>query len=175
MDVMEAITARRSVRKYTQEPVSDEELGQILEAGRWAPSRGNSQPWKFVVMKDERVRKDLAAVISTGKFLSEAPLGVAVVVDPESSKHPEQEGAAATQNMLLAARGLGLGTCWISVHGTDWEEAVQRMIDVPTGQWIISVVSIGHAAETPEKGRKELDEIAFIDKYGCGQLSGTST
>jgi nitroreductase len=166
MDVMEAITGRRSVRKYSLDPISEEELRQILEAGRWAPSRGNSQPWTFIVMKDDQVRKDVAAVISTGKFLAEAPVGVAVVVNPESSKHPEQEGAAATQNMLLAANGLGLGTCWISVHGTDWEEAVQRMLGVPDGEWVISVISIGHAAENPEKGRKELDQIAFTDKYG---------
>jgi nitroreductase len=166
MDVMEAITGRRSVRKYSREPVSEEELRQILEAGRWAPSRGNSQPWKFIVMKGDQVRKDVAAAISTGKFLAEAPAAVAVVVNPESSKHPEQEGAAATQNMLLAANGLGLGTCWISVHSTDWEEAVQRMLGVPDGEWVISVISIGHAAENPEKGRKGLDEIAFTDKYG---------
>ena len=166
MDVMEAITGRRSVRNYSQEPVSEGELQQILEAGRWAPSRGNSQPWKFIVIKDEQVRKDVAALISTGKFLAEAPVGIAVVVNPESSKHPEQEGAAATQNMLLAANGLGLGTCWISVHSTDWEEAVQRKLGVPDGEWVISVVSIGHAAENPEKGRKGLDEIAFTDRYG---------
>ena len=166
MDVMEAIASRRSVRKYTQEPVSDEQLRQILEAGRWAPSRGNSQPWKFIVMKNDQVRKDLAAVISTGKFLAEAPAGIVVVVDPESSKHPEQEGAAATQNMLLAAHGLGLGTCWISIHGTDWEEAVQKMLDVPSGEWVISVISIGHAADKPEKGRRGLDELAFTDSYG---------
>lgn len=166
MDVMEAITGRRSVRKYTQEFISDEQLTQILEAGRWAPSRGNSQPWKFIVMKDDQVRKDLAAVIPTGKFLSDAPAAVAVVVDPESSKHPEQEGAAATQNMLLAAHGLGLGTCWISVYGTDCAEAVQRMLSVPSGEWVISVVSIGHAADSPEKGRKGLNELVFADRYG---------
>jgi len=166
MDVMEAITGRRSVRKYSLEPVSEGELQQILEAGRWAPSRGNSQPWKFIVIKDEQVRKDVAAAISTGKFLAEAPVGVAVVVNPQSSKHPEQEGAAATQNMLLAANGLGLGTCWISVHSTDWEEDVEKMLGVPDGEWVISVVSIGHAAENPEKGRKGLDEIAYTDRYG---------
>ena len=166
MDVMEAIAGRRSVRKYSEKAVSDDELRRVLDAGRWAPSRGNSQPWKFIVMKDDRVRKDVGAVMSTGKFLSDAPAGVAVVVDPETSKHPEQEGAAATQNMLLAAHALGLGTCWISVHGTSWEEAVQGLLGVPPGEWVISVVSIGHAAENPEKGRKGLEELAFTDRYG---------
>jgi nitroreductase len=67
MDVLEAIKGRRSIRKYTQEPVSEEQVTQILEAGRWAPSRGNSQPWRFIVLKDAQTRIDLAEVIPTGK------------------------------------------------------------------------------------------------------------
>ena len=165
MDVIQAIKGRRSVRKYTQEPVSEEELTQILEAGRWAPSRGNSQPWKFIVLKDARVRMDLAEAIPNGKFLAESPLGIAVAVNPKSSKHPEQEGAAAIQNMLLAAHALGLGTCWISVHGTDSEEKAEQILQILDREWLISVVSIGHPAEAPEKGRKGLDEITFTDKY----------
>jgi nitroreductase len=166
MDVLEAIKGRRSIRKYTQEPVSEEQVTQILEAGRWAPSRGNSQPWRFIVLKDAQTRIDLAEVIPTGKFLAEAYTGVAVVVNPKSSKHPEQEGAAAIQNMLLAAYALGLGTCWISVYDTEWAEKAAQVLGVPDEEWLISVVSIGHPAETPEKGRKELAEINFANKYG---------
>ncbi len=103
MEIIQAIRERRSIRQYSQEPISEDQLNQILEAGRWAPSRGNSQPWKFIVLNDEQVRKELAEAIPTGKFLAQAPQGIAVVVDPQASKHPEQEGAAATQNMLLAA------------------------------------------------------------------------
>ena len=165
MNVLDAIKERRSVRQYSREPVSESHLTQILEAGRWAPSRGNSQPWKFIVLKDAKRRQDLAEVITTGKFLAEAYTGIAVVVNPESSKHPEQEGAAAIQNMLLAAHALGLGTCWISVRGTDWAESAAHILEIPDEQWFIGVVSIGHPAESPEKGRKELDEIAFTDTY----------
>ena len=164
MDVLEAIKGRRSIRKYTQEPVSEEQVTQILEAGRWAPSRGNSQPWKFIVLNDNQIRKELAEAIPPGKFLAQAAQGIAVVVSPKSSKHPEQEGAAAIQNMLLAAHALGLGTCWISVHGTDCEEKAKTILQVPDDEWLLSVVSVGHPAEIPEKGRKELDEITFTDK-----------
>lgn len=166
MDVLQSIKERRSIRQYSQEPVSEDQLTEILEAGRWAPSRGNSQPWKFIILNDDRIRQDLAAVISTGKFLAQAPRGIAVVVDPEASKHPEQEGAAAIQNMLLAAHALGLGTCWISVYGTEWATAAAQVLGIPDGEQLISVVSIGHPAEVPEKGRKGLDEITFTDKYG---------
>jgi nitroreductase len=166
MDVLQAIKDRRSIRKYTPEPVSKEQVTQILEAGRWAPSRGNSQPWKFIVLNDDQTRKELAEAIPTGKFLTQAPQGVAVVVNPKSAKHPEQEGAAAIQNMLLAAHAIGLGTCWISIHGTDYEEKAKQILQIPDDEWLISVLSIGQPAEIPEKGRKGLDEITFTNKYG---------
>ena len=166
MDILEAIKGRRSIRKYNKLPISEEQVTQILEAGRWAPSRGNSQPWKFIVLRNAQGRTDLAEAIPTGKFLAEAPLGIAVVINPKASKHPEQEGAAAIQNMLLAAYALGLGACWISVYGTDSEEKAKQILQIPAEEWLLSLVSIGHPAETPEKGRKGLDEITFSDKYG---------
>jgi nitroreductase len=166
MDVLQAIKERRSIRQYSQEAVSDDQLNQTLEAGRWAPSRGNSQPWKFIALNDEQIRKELAEVIPSGKFLAQAPRGIAVVVDPEASKHPEQEGAAAIQNILLAAHSLGLGTCWISVWGTDWMKPAAKVLGIPDKEWLISVISIGYPAEAPEKGRKALDEITFANKYG---------
>jgi nitroreductase len=165
MDVMQVIKSRRSVRKYTQELISEEQVTQIVEAGRWAPSKGNSQPWKFIMLKNKQIRIDLAKAIPNGKFLAEAPLGIAVVVNPQSSKHPEQDGAAAIQNMLLAAHTLGLGTCWISVHDTDCEEKAKPILQIPDDEWLLSVVSVGRPAEIPEKGRKELDEIIFTNKY----------
>jgi nitroreductase len=166
MEILEAIRGRRSVRKYTQEFVSEELVNQILEAGRWAPSRGNSQPWKFIVLEDAQIRKELAEAIPNGKFLTEAPKGIAIVIDPKSSKHPEQEGAAAIQNMLLTAHALGLGACWISVYGTDCEQKAKQILLIPEEELLISVVSVGYSAETPEKGRKGLDEITFANKYG---------
>jgi nitroreductase len=166
MDVLQAIKERRSIRQYSEEAISEDQISQILEAGRWAPSRGNSQPWKFIVLNDEQIRKELAEVIPTGKFIAQAPQGIAIVVNPKISKHPEQEGAAAIQNILLAAHALGLGTCWISVRGTDWAETAAKVLGIPDEEWLISVVSIGYPAEAPEKPRKGLDEITFTNKYG---------
>ena len=166
MDVLQAIKERRSIRKYSERAVSEDQMNQILEAGRWAPSRGNSQPWKFITLHDEQIRNKLAEVIPTGKFIAQAPQGIAVVVDPKISKHPEQEGAAAIQNILLAVHALGLGACWISVRGTDWAETAGKVLEIPDEEWLISVISIGYPAETPEKPRKGLDEITFTNKYG---------
>lgn len=76
MDVLEAIKERRSIRKYEPKAVPEEKLTQILEAGRWAPSAGNSQPWQFIVVRDEEVKNELARVAAYGRFLAEAPLSI---------------------------------------------------------------------------------------------------
>ncbi len=104
---------------------------EILEAGRWAPSAGNSQPWNFILLKDKQVRKSVADATTNGGFLAEAAVGIAVVVDPEASNHSVEDGAIATQNMLLAAHVLGLGACWIGSYGSVYEEKVKEMLDIP--------------------------------------------
>jgi nitroreductase len=81
MDVLDVIRTRRSIRRYTAGLVSEEDINRILEAGRWAPSADNSQPWTFVVLRSQAVRKKLAAVLAWGGFLSQAALGIAVVID----------------------------------------------------------------------------------------------
>ena len=166
MDALEAIKGRRSVRKYKKEPVSEEQVKQILEAGRWAATKGNKQPWKFIILNDAQVRNNLANTLSTGKFLSEAPLGIAVVIKLDDPVHAVQDGAAATQNMLLAAHALGLGGCWISVHDMSWEGEAKEVLGIPEEESLLSVVSIGHPAETPQKEKKTLDEVTFINRYG---------
>jgi len=103
VDILELIKTRRSIRKYKTAPVSEEEINKILEAGRWAPSADNSQPWRFIVLRSQEVRKKLADTLTWGRFLSQAPMGIAVVVNPRASNHPVEDGAAATQNMLLEA------------------------------------------------------------------------
>lgn len=166
MDILEVIKTRRSIRKYELEPISEDEINSILEAGRWAPSAGNSQPWKFIVIRSKDVRENIAEALPTGRFISDAPLGIAVALNPRASKRPVEDGAAATQNMLLEAHSLGLGACWIGCYGTEKEVIVKRILDIPEEDRLLSVISIGHPAESPERTRRELQEITFTDKYG---------
>lgn len=166
MDVLEAIKTRRSIRKYEKRPVPEELLEKILEAGRWAPSASNAQPWNFIVLRDEGIRKDVARVSTYGKFLAEAPLGIAVVVDPQASTHPVEDGAIATQNMLLAAHALGLGTCWIGSYESDYEEKVKKILGIPENKRLLSLISVGFPAESRKSEREELREIVFTDCYG---------
>jgi len=166
MDILELIKTRRSIRKYTPAAVSEEEINKILEAGRWAPSAANSQPWSFIVLRSPELRKKLADTLTWGRFLAQAPLGIAVTINPRASSHPVEDGAAATQNMLLEAHSLGLGACWIGTYDEAYEANAKKVLNVPQDERLVSVLAIGRPAETRQKTRKELDELTFTDKYG---------
>ena len=165
MDVHQAIRDRRSIRRYQPKPVPEDKLQQILEAGRWAPSANNDQPWKFVVVKDKEVKNQLARVAIYGSFLAEAPAGIAVVIDPHGSTHPVEDGAAATQNMILAAHALGLGTCWIGSYGAGYEERAKEVLGVPRDRRLLSLISVGYPDESPSASRLELSRVVCYDRY----------
>jgi len=166
VDFFEAIKNRRSIRRYTKEKVSDDLLLEILDAGRWAPSAGNSQPWNFIVLRDKEVRERVAEATTWGEFLADAPIGIAVVVDPKASAHSVEDGAIAAENMLLAAHALGLGACWIGSYNSSYEEEVKDILAIPKDKRLLSIIPIGHPDEHPKKVRKELREITFTDRYG---------
>jgi len=166
MDMLELIRTRRSIRRYKKEAVPEDLVEKILEAGRWAPSASNSQPWEFILLRDRKIKEAVAQAATYGTFLADAPLGIAVVIDPKASTHPVEDGAIATQNMLLASHALGLGTCWIGAYSSVYEEKVREILRIPKGKRVLSIISIGYSAESPKSTRKELEEITFTDFYG---------
>jgi nitroreductase len=165
MDVLEAIRDRRSIRRYHRKDVPDEKLMQVLEAGRWAPSAHNSQPRKFIVVKNEKVRRELAQIATYGSFLAEAPVAIAVVIDPSSSNHPVEDGAAATQNMLLAAHAIGLGSCWIGAYGSGYEDRARQILGVSGDKRLLSLISLGYAADRGGTTRIELGKLVSYELY----------
>ena len=167
MDVLEAIRNRRSIRKYISKPVEEDKLQKILEAGRWAPSASNKQPWHFVVIKDESMRKKLADIHAYGRFMAESPIVIIVLSDPE--KHPRYYIADphnAVQNMLLAAYSLGLSTCWMGVRDTPYESEFKKLLEVPDRLRIICSVSLGYSNQERDSSRRSLDEIVSWERYG---------
>ncbi|MBS7656052.1 nitroreductase family protein [Candidatus Bathyarchaeota archaeon] len=165
-DFIELIKSRRSVRKYQDKPVPNEFLQKLLEAAHWAPSAHNSQPWEFVILRDKEVKRKVAEASAWGKFLSKSPLGIAIVINPNKSNHPVEDGAAATQNILLAAHALGLGACWIGSYGSPWEEKAKEILGIPKELRLLSIVAVGYPAEKPLSIRKNLEKLVYIDKYG---------
>jgi nitroreductase len=150
MDAFEALMTRRSVRAYTDEPVSDEQVQTILAAGMQAPSANNRQPWHFVVLRRRERLNALAEVLPFGKMLAQAPLGIVVCADAglqPNAGYWTQDCAAATQNILLACHALGLGAVWIGVYPRDERVAALReLLSLPAAVTPLCAIAVGRPA-----------------------------
>jgi len=164
MEVLEAIKTRRSIRGYKKDPVPEEVLEQILEVGRWAPSASNMQPWEFITFTDPEVKRQVTRCFLYGWFMEEAPLGILVVVDPRVGQCPVEDGTLATYAIMLAAHGLGLGTCWI--HPGTSDEKAKEILGIPREKRIICALSVGYPNEAPSKERRKLRDIVHAERYG---------
>ncbi|MFX0200712.1 MAG: nitroreductase family protein [Candidatus Hodarchaeota archaeon] len=163
MKIQEAIIKRRSIRKYNTKPVSEDLIMQVLEAGRWAPSSDNSQPWEFIVIKDQNTRNRLSELSFWGRFLALAPVAIAIVTDPHKSSTHIIDGACAAQNMMLAAWELGLGTCWIANLNTN---ETKRILGVPKELYVITITPLGFPEESPSKPyRKEIRDLIHREHF----------
>ena len=154
MDVIQAILSRRSVRHFTDEPVGDAELESLLRAAMQAPSAGNGQPWFFIVMNDHSVMDEVTKFHPSSGAIKEAPVAVLICGDESLEGKTGRwmmDCAAASQNMLLAAHALGLGSVWLGIHPDPARiEGVTRLMGLPPHVHPLSIIAIGHAAETPE-------------------------
>jgi len=177
LDVFEAIKGRRSVRAFTDEPISDEEVMKLIDAARWAPSAGNIQPWEFVVVRDARIKRELSTAALDQTFIEEAPVVIVVCANEMRSSRGYgsrgvnlyclQDTAAATQNMLLAAHAIGLTTCWI---GAFHEEEARKALNIPNGVRPVAIIPVGHSAEKHEApDRRPLNEMVHHGTYGRKQ------
>lgn len=174
MDVMQAISERRSIRKYKDIPVEREKVTQVLNAARLAPSWKNLQCWRFLVLEKEAGREALLAAFADDnpgkKALIQAPVLIVVCADPAQSEvsHDMEyylsDTAAAFQNLCLAAHELGLGTCWMGMYD---EAAVKAGLGIPVGIRVVGVTPLGYPDQEPKaRPRKELTEIAYYDVWG---------
>jgi nitroreductase len=167
MDVLKAIRDRRSIRKYKSTEVEFDKVDTILQAGRWAPSASNKQPWHFLVVRDEVMRKKLAEAHNYGRFMAESPVVIVVLGDP--AKHPRYHLADphnAVQNMLLAAHYEGLNTCWMGVRDTDIEPKFKELLNIPSELRVICCISVGYGDQDRTSTRLPLDEIVSWEEFG---------
>jgi len=150
--MINAILARRSIRKYTDEPVSEEHITAMLEAAMSAPSGMNLKPWHFVVVSERERLDRLGATTKSWGMLKEAPLAVVVCGDPGiSEKYWDQDSIAAVENLLIAVSMLGLGGVWLGCHpNPERVGPVREILGIPEPVVPIAVRSIGHPAEEKE-------------------------
>lgn len=156
-DKLNFIYNRRSIRKFTSEAVSEADIHELLEAAMAAPSACAKDPWRFIVVRNSGNLRQLADFLPNGRFIAEVPVGIIVCGDINiahagSESYMLQDCSAAIENILLAARGLGLGTCWLGVHPREDRIAgITAFCNLPRNIIPISVIAIGHPESMPEK------------------------
>jgi nitroreductase len=166
MEALDAIFTRRSIRRFTSEPVAEDLVRTLLAAAMNAPSAGNEQPWQFIVITERGLLDDLAAYHPYAKMLTDAPLAVLICADLRHQKHEGSwvlDCAAATQNLLLAAHACGLGATWVGIHPRqDREAKIRELCDLPEYIVPVSLVPAGHPGETiPAIQRYDAQKVRY--------------
>jgi len=177
----EAIANRRSIRKYTSEPVSESQVEAVLEAARLAPSGNNTQPWRFIVIRSDEQRAAVAKVSHDQQWMLEAPVFIACVgtLSPriadydgppldESSDLPElkqviRDTSIGVEHLVLRATELGLGTCWVA-----WfiQDEIRPVLGVPDDHYVLAVITLGHPAQEPNpRSRHAREDIVFQERW----------
>ena len=164
METLEAIKTRRSIRVFQDKPVEWENILIILDAGRWAPSGLNNQPWKFRILDDAEEKSQVADQTRYSDMLKNAPVSIAVFLDTKESydrTKDVQAIGACVQNMLLAAHDQGIGACWIGEILKN-KEKVNAILRVPEEYELMAVVALGYPAKKDAKAdRKKLEELLW--------------
>lgn len=164
MDAMEAITGRHSVRSFTGIPVPRATVERIVDAGRLAPTARNVQPWHFIAVTNAETRRALAALAVTGPCIADAPLCIAVFC--AETKYWLEDGCAATENIIIAARAHGLAHCWVAGDKKPYAVQVAELLGAPPGQRLVSLVAIGRAKSAPvPPPKKSLAEVLHWEKF----------
>lgn len=173
MDILKLIKQRRAVRGYSDKELNEKDIETILQAGQFAPSPLNSQPWHFILIRNKETLNILAEKARHASFLSQAQLVIIVTVDTEADidswlKNHNQHlysGAAAMQNMWLVATALDIGCCWVTLD----EDFTKEQIAIPEKQTIIGGLSLGYAKELvnphTEEDRKALPLLTSFEKF----------
>jgi nitroreductase len=170
VDPLAAILGRYSCRAFGTDPLPEGDVDQLIEALRWAPSAGNMQPWRFLVIRSPELRKQLAHAAYDQEFLAQAPVAFVVCAEPERSAsryedrgrflYAIQDTAAAVENLLVAAAVLGYGSCWIGAFD---ENAVHEVLALPRGLRAVAMVPVGiPAGASPRRSRRPREETVEI-------------
>jgi len=163
MDVFDCIRTRPAIRSFRLAPIPDAIIKKILEAGRQAHSRRNRQPWRFIVVQDRETLKQIGALASSGPYLADASLAIALTI--EGAKNPYIDATRAAECLMLAAWGEGIGSCWVG--GLD-RPKIKELLGVPEAAELITVIPFGYPTDEEQakkKVRKRLDKIASRERY----------
>lgn len=164
--IIDLIISRRSIRKYSDKEISKENIELILKSAMYAPSAMNLQPWHFIVFDDKKVFEDLILAIPHSEMIRSADKCILVCGDTEKEKNESwliQNCSASIQNILLAAHSLGIGSCWIAIHGmAQIIENVKKHFELPNNILPVALISLGYPAEeVSAENRYDMNKIRF--------------
>jgi nitroreductase len=175
--LLDIIKSRRSTRRFKKDMVPEKDLTAVLEAARWAPSGDNSQPWKFIVIKNKETMVKIVDLIPYKKFqafLKNAPILICIVVNSRRSRWVVLDGCLSIQNLMLEAWARGLGTCfsaWYPTVPKKIKEKVKELLKIPKNWIIITFTPLGFPVNEPERAfrippsRKSLNELVCYEKF----------
>jgi nitroreductase len=163
MDAIECLKTRRAVRVYRTEPVPRDVVEDIIDCGRLAATAINIQPWHFIAVDDLDLKRHIADITDYGKFIAQA--GVCIAVFCEEGKYYLEDGSAATQNMLLAAKAHGLGSCWVAGDKKQYCDDIRKLLGLPEGYKLVSLIAIGYATEDPKPDKRPLSQVMSWNRY----------
>lgn len=163
MDAIEALKTRRCVRAYTAEPIPRETIEDLVDCGRLAASAINIQPLEFVAVTEPRLLRQIAEATDHGRFIAGA--AACIVVLSKETKYFLEDGSAATENILLAARAHGLGACWVAGDKKFYAADICRLVGAPEGFRLISLIPVGRPAEQPQKEKRPLSEVLHWQRF----------
>ncbi len=162
MSVLDTIKDRRSIRTYKDEYIPKDKLDKLMEAARLAPSAGNRQIWKFIVVENEQTKNQLVTACNNQAFVGTASHVIAGVGDPDQKWH-QVDLAIALEHIVLEAVEIGLGSCWIGAFN---EEEVKRILKIPQDKKVVALLTVGVPAESPAaRPRKTQEEIVAFNEY----------
>jgi nitroreductase len=161
MDAIEAIRRRRSIRNFTGEPVSRAHIEMIIDAGRLAATGYNHQPWDFIVITQKEMIDQLKSAAS---WIEKAGFVIALVLDP-TTQYWIEDGAAAVENILIAATALGYGACWLEGDSQPNEEAFKTLLKVPKEKRLLTLIPVGVPVDMPEVEKKPLKEVLHWETF----------
>lgn len=175
--MIDLLMNRRSLRHYMEKKVEEDDIKKIIQMALTAPSGHNLKPWEFVVVEDEETIKKLAN--SRGrdsKFMEDAPLGIAIAIDPEKSPTYLTDGSILAIYIQLAAQSLGIHSCWIQAHdryaddGSSMETNIKNILNIPENYRILCLLSMGYSARerTPHKEEDLLYERVHFESFQGG-------
>ena len=164
MEAFEAISKRASVREYQSKPLGKDLIEKLVDAGRRAPTARAVEPWEFIVVTDKKALGKLGGIANTGPFIKDAACCIAVYC--KDTKYYLEDGAAATENILLAAAGLGLGACWVAGDKKPYAGEVSKLLGVPVDLKLVSLIPVGWPKKEPTQAKnRTLKDVIHWEKF----------